>query len=54
MDTGYQYCPSVPYRPELMYCYPKVVLQPADIIALGLCILLIGIALTLYVKGRAK
>jgi hypothetical protein len=54
MDTGYQYCPSVPYRPDLVFCYPKVVLQTPDILAVGLCLLLIGIALTLYVKGRAK
>lgn len=54
MDTGYQYCPSVPYRPELIFCYPKVVLHPVEILALGLCLVLIGAAIVLYIKGKAK
>lgn len=49
-----QYCPPVPFRPELMYCYPPVNLQLADMVALAIFGIAIVISLTLYMKGKAK
>jgi hypothetical protein len=53
MNTNYQYCVKVPFTGE-DYCYPTIVMQPIDMLALGLALLFIGISITLYIRGKAK
>ena len=54
MNAGYQYCPSVPYRPDLIFCYPEVQLQLADKIGLTILLLMALVSIILYLTGRAK
>jgi hypothetical protein len=49
-----KYCPSVPFRPDLVFCYPEVKLDIVNITALVVIGVLIVIPIILYFMGRAK
>ena len=49
-----KYCPPVPFRPDLIYCYPEISLQLADKIALATFFIMIVVSITLYIRGKAK
>jgi hypothetical protein len=49
-----KYCPPVPFRPDLVYCYPEIKLQSYDIWGLLFLMLVAVVAIILYLIGRAK
>jgi hypothetical protein len=49
-----KYCPPVPFRPDLVYCYPEISLQLADKIAMTTFFIAGVIAIILYIRGYAK
>lgn len=49
-----QYCPPVPFRPDLKFCYPEVKLQSYDEWGLLFLLLVAVVAVLLYMTGRAK
>lgn len=49
-----QYCPPVPFRPDLIYCYPEVRLESYDAWGLGFLVLMALVATALYLMGKAK
>lgn len=52
--SNIQICPTVPFRPEMVYCYPAVHLEPYDIWALVIALAAILLILGLYMSGKAK
>lgn len=54
MDTGYQYCTSVPFNEEAEYCYPNVVLGTAEIVFMGGLLVVLLIIVGLFLGGKAK
>lgn len=54
VNAAYQYCPSVPFRKELVYCYPEIHLQLVDKIGLTILLLIAVVSIILYAIGRAK
>ncbi len=49
-----RYCPNVPFRPDLIYCYPEIKLNTADVVGLIILAIMLVVPIVLYMKGKAK
>jgi|LakMenEpi02Apr12_1017379.scaffolds.fasta_scaffold02054_2 hypothetical protein len=49
-----RYCPPVPFRADLVYCYPEIHLTSTDTWGLVFLILVAVVSVGLYLVGKAK